>query len=157
MLGWIIFVVVLLLWIVTAIWRAVIFVGHDMVESWQNGEEYTNELFGEAVRTGFLQGLVWPFVTPFQALGTVLYRWSFKLADRKFTVAGEEVPEPAPPRHDITDELAKVEPEPIPESRIQARLRAEAEAAREEYKAKRLNDETAIGTIEPYPAKHADE
>jgi len=138
---WSIFASVLLLWMVVAIWRAVVFVGDDMLESWRHGEDYTDELFGEAVRAGLLGGIVWPVAAPVKHFGGLLYRLAFQRADRAFQVVGAEPPK-AKPKHqlDITDELARIPPEPVQETRIQARLRAEADKGREEYL--RLNDET---------------
>jgi len=90
---WSIFASVLLLWMVVAIWRAVVFVGDDMLESWRHGEDYTDELFGEAVRAGLLGGIVWPVAAPVKHFGGLLYRLAFQRADRAFQVVGAE------PRH----------------------------------------------------------
>jgi hypothetical protein len=148
---WLILALIALLWIVVAGWRTVVFVGDDMLESWRTGEEYTNEFFGEAMRAGLLHGILWPITAPFTAMGNLLYGWAHRYADRRYEAPAKPVPEK--PRHDITDELAKVKDEPIPEPRGQVRIREQAQAAREEYAAQRLQDETAVGTIPAYEGR----
>lgn len=149
MLGWIIFTAVVLLWMVVAAWRAVVFVGNDMLESWQAGEDYTDMLFGEAVRAGLVDGITWPITTPARLIGksvsSLLYRPAYRRADRMFQALGARPPVPES-KPDITGELEKIPAMPVAETRSQALMRREAEAGRKAYE-KRLADETDVGSI----------
>lgn len=153
MVGWIVLLIVLL-WMAVMVWRAIVFVANDMLESWRNDEEYNNEIFASALGAGLLHGLAWPITAPAKAIGSVLYQAAFARADAAFRASGGKLD---PPELDITGELAKVEDEPIPETRAQARLKAMAEAARADYQARRLNDETNVGTIPAYTGRHGDD
>lgn len=146
---WLLIAAILILWTAVAVWRAVVFVREDMLDSWRNNEGYSDELYREAVIAGFISGIAWPISAPFRRAGDLIYGWAHSGADKRFTGEG---------RHrravelDITSELEKIPPDEADvgrPSRAQLRLQEQAAKERRAY-AQRLAEQTDVGDIPPY-------
>lgn len=145
-MSWLTLVIVgAVLWLAVAIWRMILFVASDMVDFWRNGQEYNDmDHFKSALWAGFIEGFLYPITAPFKLLGTLLWNLAFWHASKVYAAKGGRIPVPTRST-EITDEIEKIPPMEVPETRMQRRLRLEAEEARREYRAKHRAEETAGG------------
>lgn len=152
MLFWLILVAVA--WLLLALVRAVLFVGADMADVWDNNQEYSDDQFRSALWVGFLAGLGYPIALPFKLIGTLLYKLAYKVAMEKTTsepVVGDKLTE-------ITDEIAKVPARSIAAGGYDVADgqtsfdKAIAATARDD---KHRAEDTSVGGIPAYQARHA--